>query len=126
MAADKPSMDTIVCAAIELRSDDERAAYISAAEMMPSAPVGGRGQPFRSGCRSRRVLREGRRRPLTRAAGAAMFHNVYWLVAGETGYPGVIAFAVLPINSLFVAFSSGWRFRGDQKGDLLLGIGAGY
>jgi O-antigen ligase len=53
----------------------------------------------------------------------AHVHNIYWLVAAETGYPGIIAFVLLLIQPLIVAFHCGWRNRGDQRGDLLLGLG---
>jgi O-antigen ligase len=50
-------------------------------------------------------------------------HNVYWLVLAETGYPGLIAYLLLLLQPLIVAFLCGWRNRGDQRGDLLLGLG---
>lgn len=53
----------------------------------------------------------------------ATVHNVYWLVAAETGYLGLIAFVIMLLRPLFVAFSCGWRARGDKRGDLLLGLG---
>ena len=53
----------------------------------------------------------------------ANVHNLYWLVAAETGYPGLIAFLLLLPHPLIVAFRAGWRARGDPKGDLLIGIG---
>jgi O-antigen ligase len=50
-------------------------------------------------------------------------HNVYWLVAAETGYVGLVAFVILLLRPLTVAFLCGWRNRGDKRGDLLLGFG---
>jgi O-antigen ligase len=50
-------------------------------------------------------------------------HNVYWLVAAETGYIGLITFVPLLLYPVFVAFRCGWRNRRDQRGDLLLGLG---
>jgi O-antigen ligase len=50
-------------------------------------------------------------------------HNTYLLVASETGYLGLITFVMLLARPLIVAFRSGWRNRGDQRGDLLLGLG---
>jgi O-antigen ligase len=50
-------------------------------------------------------------------------HNVYLLVAAETGYPGLISFVLLLICPLIVAFRCGWHNRGDERGDLLLGLG---
>lgn len=50
-------------------------------------------------------------------------HNVYWLVAAESGYPGIITFLLLLLCPLIVAIRCGWRNRGDQRGDLLIGLG---
>jgi O-antigen ligase len=50
-------------------------------------------------------------------------HNTYMLVAAETGYPGLIAFILLLACPLIVAFRCGWQNRGDQGGNLLLGLG---
>ena len=52
-------------------------------------------------------------------------HNAYWLVAAETGYVGLVAFVILLLRPLTVAFLCGWRNRGDKRGDLLLGLGVG-
>jgi O-antigen ligase len=53
----------------------------------------------------------------------AIVHNAYLLVAAETGYLGLITFVLLLIRPLAVAFRCGWQNRGDQRGDLLLGLG---
>jgi O-antigen ligase len=58
------------------------------------------------------------------ASHSAIVHNVYWLVAAETGYPGLITFVFFLLRPLVVAFRCGWRNRGDERGDLLLGLGA--
>ena len=50
-------------------------------------------------------------------------HNLYWLIIAETGYLGLIAFVLLLLRPLTVALRCGWRNRGDQRGDLLLGLG---
>jgi O-antigen ligase len=50
-------------------------------------------------------------------------HNVYWLAAAETGYLGLVAFVLLLLRPLGVAFLCGWRNRTDWRGDLLLGLG---
>ena len=55
----------------------------------------------------------------------AIVHNVYWLVAAETGYPGLLAFVVFLLRPLTVAFKCGWRNRGDRRADALLGLGVG-
>ena len=52
-------------------------------------------------------------------------HNVYLLVAAETGYLGLVAFVILLLRPLAVAFLCGWRNRKDRRGDLLLGLGVG-
>jgi O-antigen ligase len=52
-----------------------------------------------------------------------MVHNVYLLIAAETGHFGLFTFLVYLLYPLSVAFRSGWRFRGNPVGDLLLGIG---
>jgi O-antigen ligase len=54
---------------------------------------------------------------------SANVHNVYYLVAAETGYIGLITFVFMLLQPLLVAFRCGWRNRGDSRGDLLLGIG---
>ncbi len=59
----------------------------------------------------------------TEGSRGAHVHNVYWLVAAETGYLGLIAFVVLLLIPLVQAFRVGWRHRNDRLGDLLLGLG---
>jgi O-antigen ligase len=54
---------------------------------------------------------------------SATVHNIYWLVAVETGYLGLIAFVLLLLRPLIVAFRCAWRNRGDQRGELLFGLG---
>jgi O-antigen ligase len=54
---------------------------------------------------------------------SANVHNVYLLVAAETGYLGLIALAAFLIWPMVVAFLAGWRHRKDHRGDLLLGLG---
>ena len=67
------------------------------------------------------VAHQGYRQP--GAEWAAPVHNVYLLVAAETGYFGLITFVVLLLCPLFVAFRCSWRNPRDLRGDLLLGIG---
>jgi O-antigen ligase len=50
-------------------------------------------------------------------------HNVYWLVAAETGYVGLIAFVAFLLAPLIAAFRCSYRHVGDPRGDLLLGLG---
>jgi len=54
---------------------------------------------------------------------SANVHNVYYLVAAETGYIGLITFVLMLLQPLIVAFRCGWRNRHDRRGDLLLGLG---
>jgi O-antigen ligase len=54
---------------------------------------------------------------------ASNVHNVYWLVAAETGYLGLAAFVFLLLSPLKVALACGLRHIGDVRGDLLLGLG---
>ena len=50
-------------------------------------------------------------------------HNAFLLNAAEAGYPGFVAFIVLSIYPLWIAFKYSWGERNDPKGDLLLGLG---
>ena len=50
-------------------------------------------------------------------------HNVYLVVAAETGYLGLVTFMILLLRPLIVAFVCGWRHRQDVRGDLLIGLG---
>jgi O-antigen ligase len=52
----------------------------------------------------------------------AHVHNVYRLVAAETGYLGLLTFVFLLCRPLMVAFACGLRYKGDRRGDLLLGL----
>jgi O-antigen ligase len=54
---------------------------------------------------------------------SALIHNIYWLAAAETGYLGVGALLLMLLRPMFVALHCGWRNRGTQKGELLLGLG---
>jgi hypothetical protein len=54
---------------------------------------------------------------------AAHVHNIYWLVVAETGYLGLVAFVFVLLNPLTTALRCAWRYRGDKRGDLLLGLG---
>jgi O-antigen ligase len=55
----------------------------------------------------------------------SMVHNVYLLIACETGWMGLFAFLLLLLRPIQVALSCGWRNRGDIRGDLMIGIGVG-
>jgi hypothetical protein len=54
---------------------------------------------------------------------SAFVHNVYWLVAAETGYFGLIAFLFLLFRPMFVAILCGSSNRRDKRGQLLIGLG---
>lgn len=54
---------------------------------------------------------------------SANVHNIYYLVAAETGYIGLIAFLVMLLQPLITAFRCGMRYREDRRGDLLVGFG---
>ena len=53
----------------------------------------------------------------------ANVHNVYWLVAAESGYFGLVTFLFFLLRPASLAFLCGWRNRRDPRGDLLLGLG---
>ncbi|MFZ2104390.1 MAG: hypothetical protein WAV18_03235, partial [Roseiarcus sp.] len=54
----------------------------------------------------------------------AIVHNVYRLVAAETGYFGLIVFAMFLLNPMIAAIWCGLRNPKDVRGDLLIGLGA--
>ena len=54
---------------------------------------------------------------------SAHVHNVYLLVAAETGYLGLLAFLAMLLSPIVIAFRTAWRFRRDARGDLVLGLG---
>jgi hypothetical protein len=102
---------------------DERAAFETAARMMLAD------HPLGIGANTYVVAANtggyNARAGVATVAGSegANVHNVYWLVAAETGYPGLITFVAMLLQPLFVAFSGGWRARKDLRGDLLIGAG---
>ena len=53
----------------------------------------------------------------------ANVHNAYLLVWAETGLLGLIAFVLMLLTPIRVAFRTAWKNRNDPRGDLLLGIG---
>jgi O-antigen ligase len=50
-------------------------------------------------------------------------HNAYLLITAETGYFGLISFALLLLSPMIAALRCSWRERKDPSGDILLGIG---
>ena len=53
---------------------------------------------------------------------SANVHNIYFLIAAESGYLGLITFVFMMIQPMMFAFRCGWRAGGDRRGDLLLGL----
>jgi O-antigen ligase len=104
-------------------SDAERTALITAATSMLSD------HPFGVGANQYVLVAnlEGynERSGLAWTSYIALVHNVYLLVAAETGYVGLITFVILLLRPLTVAFRCGFHKRGDPRGDLLLGLGVG-
>lgn len=105
------------------RGYDERAAFQKAAELMladhplgvgannyiVAANVGGYDE--RAGVAERTESR------------ATNVHNTFLLVAAETGYFGLVSFALMLLRPLIVAFRCWWQNRNDRRSDLLLGLG---
>ncbi len=104
-----------------LEDYDERAAFIRAASMIFSDhPMGvGANQYVRAAFAGDYYRKGG----VHYASWGIPVHNVYWLVSAETGYIGLVTFVPLLFYPVFVALRCGWRSRGDQRGDLLLGFG---
>jgi hypothetical protein len=102
---------------------DERAAFESAAAAMLSD------RPMGIGANSYVVVANSQgyneRAGVAPTAGSfsAQVHDVYRLVAAETGYFGLLTFVLLLMQPMIVAFVWGWRNRNDMKGDILLGLG---
>ncbi len=120
----------IVMASIEKRFSgdlaendiDMRAAYIRAASLMfHENPMGvGANNYVRAANIGGYNVRAGV--PLNRNL-AVNVHNMYWLVATETGYFGICSFILLILRPMIVAFICGWRNHIDRRGAALLGFG---
>jgi hypothetical protein len=110
-------------AAEEQTNYDERAAFAAAASMMLSDHPLGVGP--NSYVLTANVGGYNTRAGVAPTVGSssANVHNIYWLVASETGYLGLATFILMLLCPVFTAFHCGLRNRGDQRGDLLLGIG---
>jgi hypothetical protein len=52
-------------------------------------------------------------------------HHIYWLTAAELGWHGLLAYLWLIAMPLFTAVRGALRFKGDVRGDILLGCAAG-
>ncbi len=105
----------------QIGSYDERSALETAASMMLSETSDGTGAnnyvlvANTDGYNSRAHV--------AWTSGAAFVHNVYWLVAAESGYfPGLITFLIMLLCPLLAAFRCSWSNQLDLRGDLLLGF----
>ena len=56
----------------------------------------------------------------------AIVHNIYWLMAAETGYFGLVTYVVLLASCLVYVFRRARRYRNDRRGDLLMGIAVSF
>jgi O-antigen ligase len=102
---------------------DERAAFEKAAKMMLSDnPLGQGANHYVIAANLGGYNNRAGVVPVAGSEGANV-HNVYFLVAAETGYPGLITFVLMLLRPLTVALLCGWNNRGDQRGDLLIGLG---
>jgi O-antigen ligase len=102
---------------------DERAAFETSARMMLSDnPLGQGANHYVIAANLGGFNNRAGVIPVTGSQGANV-HNIYFLVAAETGYPGLIAFVFMLLRPLTVALLCGWNNRGDQRGDLLIGLG---
>ena len=109
--------------AAPLGSYDERAAFEKAAWMMISdRPMGIGANQYVSVAN---VQGYSERAGVAAVYGSrsAHVHNVYLLVAAETGYLGFLAFSIMFVAPIIVAFRCASRNRKDWRGDLLLGLG---
>jgi O-antigen ligase len=108
---------------MSLQEDSERVAYKKAADMMLSEhPLGIGANNFTFVANVEGYFsRAGEASYLSGLSGNV--HNVYWLVASETGYLGLVTFVILLLRPLAVAFFCGLRHLGDPRADLLVGLG---
>ena len=110
-------------AEIILSDYDERAAFEKAARMMLSDnPLGQGANHYVIAANLNGFNNRAGVIPVAGSEGANV-HNVYFLVAAETGYLGLITFVLMLLRPLTVALLCGWDNRGDQRGDLLIGLG---
>ena len=108
---------------LSLNGYDERAAFAKAAEMIIAD------YPFGIGANSYVVVANtgnyNTRAGVAPVIGSdsANVHNIYLLVAAESGYIGLVTFVLMLLQPLIVAFRCGWCSRNDMRGDLLIGLG---
>jgi O-antigen ligase len=102
---------------------DERAAFEKSAKMMLSdKPLGQGANNYVIAANLGGYNRRAGVVPVPGSEGAHV-HNVYLLVAAETGYLGLITFVFLLLSPLVAALLCGWKTRADRRGDLLIGLG---
>jgi len=107
----------------QIESDTERDSFANAAAMILSDhPLGIGSNQFLATANFEGYYQRANVKPNSRAS---IVHNVYWLVATETGWLGLITFLLLLLRPLVVAFFCGWANHKDSRGDLLIGIGIG-
>ncbi len=98
---------------------DERGAYIKAAEMMlADHPLGVGANNFTLVANTQGYYAD--------AGVAAVFnsrsgivHNIYYLTAGEMGYPGIIALLALVIFPIWTGFSTAFKHRGLREAEVV-------
>jgi O-antigen ligase len=99
---------------------DERAALVSASAMMLAD------RPMGIGANNFAVVNNtqhyAERAEIAWTSRSAIVHNIYWLTLAEMGYLGLVALVLLLLRPLIVALRCGWRNRGDQRGDLMIGF----
>jgi O-antigen ligase len=107
-------------------SDEERVTFERAAAMMLAD------HPFGVGANQYVIVANvqdyNRRAGVIPVPGSesANVHNVYRLVAAETGYLGLATYLVLLASCLIYVSRRAWRYRNDRRGDLLLGIAISF
>lgn len=102
---------------------DERAAFESAAaSMLSDHPMGVGANNYVVIANTQGYNERAGVIPTPASLGATV-HNMYFLVAAETGYLGLVTFLIFLLRPLLVAFVWGWRDRQDLRGDILLGLG---
>lgn len=105
-----------------LSTYDERAAFEKAARMMM------RDRPFGVGANNFVIVANSQgywdRAGVAPTPGsrAAHVHNVYLLVGAEIGYPGLVALIGLLLVPVWIALRCAWKYRRDNRGDLMLGL----
>ena len=111
-------------AAAPLSGDyDERAAFVKAAWMMiDDHPTGVGPNQYVVAANVQGYSSRAGVIPSFGSRGANV-HNAYLLAGAETGYPGMVAFALMLIWPIVVAFRAAWRNRRDPNGELLIGVG---